>query len=232
VIRPNNGFFAPTALVSIEHPHNMHGGTLYDLAAIDEICDRAHQHGIKVHIDGARIFNASIASGHSVARIAAKADTVMFCLSKGLGAPVGSMLVGTANAMARGRLLRKRLGGAMRQSGVLAAAALIALEDMPVRLHEDHANARWIAERLAHIPGLALDLEKVRTNIVVFDFAATGLAFAELSAQVKAKGLLISTAGGTRARIVTNLNVSPKDCEAAVQMMEEVLTPVCAPKVT
>jgi threonine aldolase len=232
VIRPNNGFFAPTALVSIEHPHNMHGGTLYDLAAIDEICDRAHQRGIKVHIDGARIFNASIASGHSVARIAAKADTVMFCLSKGLGAPVGSMLVGTADAMARGRLLRKRLGGAMRQSGVLAAAGLIALEDMPVRLPEDHANARGIAERLAHIPGLALDLEKVRTNIVVFDFAATGLAFAELSAQVKAKGLLISTAGGTRARIVTNLNVSRKDCEAAVQMMEEVLTPVCAPKVT
>ena len=230
LIKPNNGFFAPTALVSLEHPHNMHGGTLYDLAAIDEICDRAHQRGLKVHIDGARIFNASIASGHSVARIAEKADTVMFCLSKGLGAPAGSMLVGAADAMARGRLLRKRLGGAMRQSGVLAAAGLIAIEEMPARLHEDHANARWIAERLASIPGLALDLANVRTNIVVFDFAGTGLAFAELSAQVKSKGLLISTAGGTRARIVTNLNVSRKDCEAALHVMEEVLSTVCAPK--
>jgi threonine aldolase len=231
VIRPNNGFFAPTALVSLEHPHNMHGGTLYDLAAIDEICDRAHHRNLRVHIDGARIFNASIASGHSVARIAAKADTVMFCLSKGLGAPVGSMLVGAADAMARGRLLRKRLGGAMRQSGVLAAAGLIAIEEMPARLQEDHANARWIAERLAKLPGLALDLDNVRTNTVVFDFSGTGLAFAELSAQVKSKGLLISTAGGTRARIVTNLNVSRKDCEAALQVMEEVLIPVCAPKV-
>src|ERR1022692_4233523 len=108
-IKPGNGFYAPTALVTIEHTHNMHGGTLYELASIDEICDRAHERGLKVHIDGARIFNASVASGHSVARIAQKADTVMFCLSKGLGAPVGSMLAGTANAIAKGRGLRKRL---------------------------------------------------------------------------------------------------------------------------
>jgi threonine aldolase len=231
-IKPANGFYAPTALLTIEHPHNMHGGTLYDLSEIDNICDRAHARGLKVHIDGARIFNASIASGHSVARIAEKADTVMFCLSKGLGAPVGSMLVGTSDAIARGRHFRKRLGGGMRQSGVLAAAGLIAMEGMPARLHEDHANAGWIAERLAKIPGLALDLEKVRTNIVVFDIAGTGLSFAELSALLKSKGLFISTAGGTRARVLTHLNISRKDCEAAVQVMEEVLAPVCGPKVT
>ena len=113
---------------------------------------------------------------------------------------------------------------------MLAAAGLIALEEMPARLHEDHANAKWIAEGLAKIPGLALDPEKVRTNIVVFDIADTGLTFAELSAKLKAKGVLISTAGGTRARAVTHLNVSRKDCETALQVMEEVLA-VCAPKV-
>jgi threonine aldolase len=229
-IKPANGFYAPTALVSIEHPHNMHGGTLYDLSAIDNICDRAHARGLKVHIDGARIFNASIASGHSVARIAEKADTVMFCLSKGLGAPVGSMLVGTSDAIARGRHFRKRLGGGMRQAGVLAAAGLIAIEQMSFRLHEDHLNARWIAERLTKIPGLLLDLEKVLTNVVVFDISATGLSFARLSTQLKSKGLLISTAGGTRARVLTHLNVSRADCEVAVQIMDEVLASACAPK--
>ncbi len=230
-IKPGNGFYAPTALVTLEHTHNMHGGTLYELASIDEICDRAHERGLKVHIDGARIFNASIASGHSVARIAQKADTVMFCLSKGLGAPVGSMLAGTAAAIAKGRQFRKRLGGGMRQAGILAAAGLIALEEMPKRLHEDHANARFIADGFAKIPGLALDPEKVRTNIVVYDIAGTGLSFAELSGLLKRKGVLISTAGGTRARAVTHLNVSRKDCETAVQVMEEVLVGVCAPKV-
>jgi threonine aldolase len=209
----------------------MHGGTLYDVESIDNICDRAHARGLKVHLDGARIFNASVASGHSVARIAERADTVMFCLSKGLGAPVGSILVGSSAAIARGRLLRKRLGGGLRQAGVLAAAGLIAMEDMPARLQEDHANARWIAERIVSIPGIAVDLDKVRTNIVVIDFAGTGLTFPELSAQLKAKGLLISTAGGTRARIVTNLNVTRKDCESAVRVMEEVLASVCSPKV-
>jgi threonine aldolase len=231
-IKPANGFYAPTALVTIEHPHNMHGGTLYDLSSIDNICDRAHQRGLKVHIDGARIFNASIASGNSVARIVEKADTVMFCLSKGLGAPVGSMLAGTADAIARGRHFRKRLGGGMRQAGVLAAAGLIAMEEMPARLHEDHANARWIAERLVNIPGLSLDLNKVHTNVVVFDISGTGLSFAELSALLKSKGLLISTAGGTRARVLTHLNVTRKDCEAAVRVIEEVLAPACAPKAT
>jgi threonine aldolase len=230
-IKPANGFYAPTALVAIEHPHNMHGGTLYGIEEIDNICGRAHERGLKVHLDGARIFNASIASGHSVARIAAKADTVMFCLSKGLGAPVGSILVGTSDAIAQGRHFRKRLGGGMRQAGVLAAAGLIAMEEMPARLHEDHANARWIAEQLAKIPHLTLNLEKVRTNVVVFDIAGTGLAFAELSALLKSKGLVISTAGGTRARMLTHMNISRRDCEMAVQVMEEVLSSACSPKV-
>jgi threonine aldolase len=228
-IKPQNGFYAPTALVTIEHPHNMGGGSLYELSAIDEICDRAHSRGLKVHLDGARIFNASIATGIPVSRIAHNADTMMFCLSKGLGAPAGSMLVGSADAIAKGRLLRKRLGGAMRQSGILAAAGLIALEEMPARLKEDHANARLIAEGMAKLPGIAINPEAVRTNIAVFDYSATGLTFPELRELLRQKGVLISTAGGTRARAVTNLNVSRTDCEKALQMMEEVLA-VCAPK--
>jgi threonine aldolase len=227
-IKPSNGFYAPTALVTIEHPHNMGGGSLYELAAIDEICDKAHARGLKVHIDGARVFNASISTGHSVARIAQNADSIMFCLSKGLGAPAGSMLAGKADFIAKGRLLRKRLGGAMRQSGILAAAGLIALEEMPPRLSDDHANARLIAEGMAKLPGIAIDPEAVRTNIAVFDFAGTGLSFVELRDLLKTKGVLISTAGGTRARAVTNLNVSRADCESALRAMEEVL---CAPKV-
>ena len=227
-IKPSNGFYAPTALVTIEHPHNMGGGSLYELAAIDEICDKAHARGLKVHIDGARVFNASIATGHSVARIAEKADSIMFCLSKGLGAPVGSMLAGKADFIGKARLLRKRLGGAMRQSGILAAAGLIAMEEMPPRLKDDHANARLIAERIAKLPGVAIDPEAVRTNIAVFDFSGTGLSFVELRDLLKAKGVLISTAGGTRARAVTNLNVSRADCETALRAMEEVL---CVPKV-
>src|SRR5579871_1008618 len=152
---------APTALISIEHPHNMGGGTLYPLDHLDLICDRAHERGLKVHIDGARIFNAVVAQGVSPERIVAKADTVMFCLSKGLGAPVGSILVGTADAIARGRLDRKRLGGGMRQAGVLAAAGLIALEEMPKRLSEDHANARLLAEAVAKNARVQIDLARV-----------------------------------------------------------------------
>lgn len=228
-IKPHNGFYAPTALVSIEHPHNMGGGSLYELEAIDEICDKAHARGLKVHLDGARIFNASAATGHPVARIAEKADTVMFCLSKGLGAPAGSMLAGRGADIAKGRHLRKRLGGAMRQAGILAAAGLIALEEMPARLKEDHANARRIAEGMAKLPGIAIDPQAVRTNIAVFDFSGTGLSFTELRDLLKAKGVLISTAGGARARAVTNLNVSRADCETALRAMEEVLA-ACAPK--
>jgi len=229
-IKPHNGFYAPTALVTIEHPHNMGGGSLYELDAIDEICDKAHGRGLKVHLDGARVFNASVATGIPVARIAEKADTVMFCLSKGLGAPAGSMLVGPAADIAKGRHLRKRLGGAMRQSGILAAAGLIALEEMPWRLKDDHANARLIAEGLGKLPGIAIDPRAVRTNIAVFDFSGTGLSFPELRDLLKAKGVLISTAGGRRARAVTNLNVSRADCETALRAMEEVLAAACAPK--
>ncbi|HEY1215749.1 MAG TPA: GntG family PLP-dependent aldolase, partial [Bryobacteraceae bacterium] len=150
VYGPHN---APTTLICLENTHNMAGGTVYPVEAIDEICQNAHSRGLKVHIDGARIFNAAAACQTPVSRIVKNADSVMFCLSKGLGAPVGSMLVGAEEAIGRGRLFRKRLGGGMRQAGVLAAAGLIALTESPQRLEHDHANARFLADRLAAVEG-------------------------------------------------------------------------------
>ena len=215
---------APTTLISLENTHNIAGGTVYQLETIDEICAQAHERGIKVHMDGARIFNASVATNTPVARIARDVDSVMFCLSKGLGAPVGSMLVGTGNAIAQGRLYRKRLGGGMRQAGVLAAAGLIALEESPARLAEDHRNARFLAERLAELPGIRIDPTQVRTNIVIFDISALGITTAELSRELESHGLLANGVGENRMRIVTHQDVSRADCERAAELLTEVIT--------
>ena len=214
---------APTSLVHLENSHNMGGGTVYPLEDLDEICDRAHERDLRVHMDGARIFNAAAASGVSAARIASKADTVMFCLSKGLGAPVGSILAGRAEAIARGRRHRKRLGGGMRQAGVLAAAGLIALEQMPARLCEDHANAKLLAEGVAKLPGVAIDPRSVVTNIVIFDIAGARVAPEELAERAKARGVLLSGVGGTRIRLVTHYDVSREDCERALEALAAIL---------
>jgi len=220
-LRAASSHNAPTSLISIENTHNMGGGSVYDVAEIDDICARSHERGIKVHMDGARIFNAAVACRETPARIALNVDSVMFCLSKGLGAPVGSMVVGAEEAIAHGRLYRKRLGGGMRQAGVLAAAGLIALEQMPARLHEDHSNARLLAERIARLPGVALDPKKVRTNIVIFDIAGTGITPDDFTARLEARGVRTGGVGGTRMRVVTHLDVSREDCERAAAIIEE-----------
>jgi threonine aldolase len=218
---------AGTSLVHLEHPHNMGGGTLYPLEEIDSICEGAHEQGMRVHMDGARLFNAVAASGVAASRIVAKVDTVMFCLSKGLGAPVGSMLAGPAEAIERGRLYRKRLGGGMRQAGVLAAAGLIALEEMPARLCEDHANAKFLAEGLAGLPGVSIDLKidpkKVATNIVIFDIAGSGITPERLTAESEARGVRLSGVGGTRIRLVTHFDVTRRDCERALEVLGALL---------
>lgn len=221
-IRPLGPHWAPTGLIEIENSHNMGGGTVYPLALVREIGERAHALGLKVHMDGARVFNAATALGCSVAEIAAPVDTVMFCLSKGLGAPVGSMLVGTRADMERARLYRKRLGGGMRQAGMLAAAGLIALEEMPARLAADHANAHWLASRLAELPGIVGDPADVQTNIVIFDIAGTGLAPAEFSRQLQARGVLMNGVSATAVRAVTHGDVSRAECEAALAVIEEI----------
>jgi threonine aldolase len=222
-IRPLGPHWAPTGLIEIENTHNMAGGSVYPVETINQICDGAHERGLKVHIDGARIFNAAAALNRPVADITAKADTVMFCLSKGLGAPAGSLLVGTAEAMARGRLLRKRLGGGMRQIGVLAAPGLISLEEMPLRLGEDHANAQFLAGALANMAGICIPHE-VQTNIVVFDIAGTGLTSSEFSTRLKSRGILINGISPTRMRLVTHFDVSRADCERALTALAEVAT--------
>lgn len=223
-LRPHGPHCAPTALIEIENTHNMAGGMVYPQDVVNDVCDRAHEAGLKVHMDGARIFNAATHLAKAVREIAAKVDTVMFCLSKALGAPVGSMLVGSEEAIARGRLYRKRLGGGMRQAGVLAAAGLIALEETPKRLSEDHANARFLAERLAKIAGISIDPSRVQTNIVIFDVSATGLAPSEFSAALKERGVLLNGINGRQMRAVTHYDVSRADCERAVEAAAEVAT--------
>jgi len=222
-IRPSSVHCAPTRVLEIENTHNMAGGAVYPMDVFEEICGNAHDAGLKVHLDGARIFNAACHLNRPVRALAAHADSVMFCLSKGLGAPVGSMLVGTAEAIARGRSYRKRLGGAMRQAGVLAAAGLIALEEMPHRLGEDHVNARYLAGELAKLPGIQLDPARVQTNIVIFDVAGTGITPPDLSARLKARGVLMNGVNSRQMRAVTHLDVTRQDCIRAVEVLAELL---------
>jgi threonine aldolase len=222
-IRPGSAYTASTGLIEIENTHNMAGGTVYPLATIAEICDGAHDRGLPVHMDGARIFNAAASLGLPVRDLTAPVDTVMFCLSKGLGAPVGSILAGPRELMERGRLYRKRLGGGMRQAGILAAAGLVALEQPPAGLSLDHANARFFAEGLARLPGIEVNPAAVATNIVVFGIAGTGLDSARLSAQLAARGVRINGIGAHRMRAVTHYDVDRAACEAALQALGDVL---------
>jgi threonine aldolase len=220
-IRPLGPHAAPTGLIEIENTHNMAGGTVYPLEVIREICNGAHALALKVHMDGARVFNAAEASGASVREIVAPVDTVMFCLSKALGAPVGSMLAGTAADIAQARLYRKRLGGGMRQAGVLAAAGLIALEDAPRKLAADHANARFLAQGMARIPGITVS--PVATNILVFDVGGTGLSGAEFSRSLRQEhGVLINPIRESQMRLVTHYDVSRADCERALEAIAAV----------
>ena len=228
-IRQPSPHWASTGLVEIENTHNMAGGTVYPLEVVREVCENAHDLGIPVHMDGARIFNAACALDRPVNELAAPADTVMFCLSKGLGAPVGSMLVGTNEAIERGRMYRKRLGGAMRQVGVLAAAGLIALEEMRQRLGEDHANARLLAGELAKLPGLRLKLDRVQTNIVIFDVTGTALNAAEFCDRLKLRGVVMNEASNPReVRAVTHYDVTREQCVEAARAVAGVVSEATA----
>jgi threonine aldolase len=221
-IRPLGPHWAPTGLIEIENTSNMAGGTVYPLEVIREIGQGARERRLRVHMDGARVFNAAEYLRVPVKEVVADVDTVSFCLSKALGAPVGSMIAGTEEQMRRGRLYRKRLGGGMRQAGILAAAGLIALEQHPGKLAADHANARFLAEELAKIPGIAVDPGKVQTNIVIFDVSGTGLAAAEFSARLKAKGVLMNAVNETHLRAVTHYDVSREGAELALRSIAEV----------
>ncbi len=216
-------YVTPTSLVALENSHNMAGGSVMPLATMREVCERAHAIGLRVHLDGARVFNAAIALDTTVAEIARPFDSVMFCLSKGLGAPVGSMIAGSKEFIAEGRNWRKLLGGGMRQVGVLAAAGLIALEDSPKFLIEDHANAKRLAEGLAELRGVEVDPERVQTNIVIFDIADTGLTTAQLSAELKSRGVLANGVNAREMRMVTHYDVNREQIERTIQIVREIL---------
>jgi threonine aldolase len=212
-----------TALVALENTHNMAGGTVYPTSVAGKICEAAHDAGLKIHLDGARIFNAAAHLGQTIAEITKGFDSVQFCLSKGLGAPVGSMIVGSEDFIARCRVIRKMLGGGMRQVGVLAAAGLVALEEGPKDLPADHENAQILARGLVKIPGVGIDPAKVQTNIVMFDVSKTALSPAALVDCLGQRGVLGGAIDAARVRLVTHRDVSRADCERAVAILGEVL---------
>ncbi len=225
VIHARGNFRSATGLIEIENTHNMAGGRITPLPVLEEIWQAAKRRGLPTHLDGARIFNAAAALGVDVKTLTQGFDTVMFCLSKGLCAPVGSMLAGSADQMDRARIYRKALGGGMRQAGVLAAAGLVALENMPCRLHEDHANARLLAEILANVDGVEIDPETVETNIVIFRLTGVQTP-AELVARLKARSVLASVVGPAAVRLVTHNDVSRGDCILAGQVLTEAIEDV------
>lgn len=224
-IRPAIGakiyYRAQTGLISLENTHNMAGGTVTPLAVFEEIWQQARKVGLPVHLDGARIFNAATALGVSVAELTHGFDTVMFCLSKGLGAPVGSMLVGSTKAIEQARVHRKALGGGMRQAGVLAAAGLIGLHQMSKRLGDDHANARLLAEAISE-GGAEIDLDAVQTNIVIFRLRGEADA-AAFCAALKPRGVLASAVGPHAVRLVTHYDAGREACEQAGSILTELL---------
>ena len=222
-IRPPVYYLTKTGLISLENTHNVAGGRVLPTAVQDEVCDRAHERGLPVHLDAARIFNAAVALGKPVAEITRKVDSIQFCLSKGLGAPVGSLVVGSKEFIEEARVLRKMLGGGMRQVGVLAAAGLVALEKTPPLLARDHQNAKTLAEGLAGIPGISIDPGQVETNILVFDVSGTGLDATEISAQLKERGVLASAISPQAMRIVTHYDVSEAGIERAVAAMDQIV---------
>lgn len=216
-------WIAPTGLICLENTHNFAGGSVMTAAHCAEICERSHAVGLPVHMDGARIFNAAVALETSVADLTRDCDSVMFTLSKGLGAPVGSVLLGSKDFITEARTWRKRLGGGMRQIGILAAAGLIALEDGPERLHQDHENARRLGEGIAQIEGVSIDPSKVQTNIVIFDVSHTGKTASEICARLKEAGVLAIGISETQIRMVTHCDVSSAEIAQTVSALEATL---------
>jgi threonine aldolase len=220
-IRPANIHVPPTGLVCIENTHNRHGGTCCTPEETAAVAAVAHGAGVPVHLDGARLFNAAVALGRPAADFARPVDSVTFCVSKGLSAPVGSVICGSAEFIERARRWRKLLGGGMRQVGVLAAAGIVALERMVDRLAEDHANARRLGEGLAKLPGLRVDLASVQTNIVIVRVERGPAATAELVAGCAARKVKVHAMGPAAIRCVTHKDVDAEDISRALEAFRE-----------
>lgn len=215
---------ATTRLICLENTHNRCGGTVLSPAYMRSVRDLAQAHGTLIHLDGARVFNAAVALGVDVRELTRHVDSVMFCLSKGLAAPVGSLLAGSSEFIARARRARKIVGGGMRQAGVIAAAGIVALEQMVDRLAEDHANARMLAEGLATLPGIVIDLATVQSDIVIFSLAGQRLTPAAFVNTLAEHGVLVGELGHGRIRAVTHYGVDASDIEAALEVVRRVLS--------
>ena len=220
-LRPPNVHFPPTKLVFVENTHNRGGGSIWPIERITEVTKAAREARLRTHLDGARLWNAAVATGISEAKYARHFDSVSVCFSKGLGAPVGSALAGSAEFIARARRFRKMFGGGMRQAGIIAAGALHALEHHRDRLAEDHANAKKLAESLAEMPGVELDPATVETNIVIF--RVTKSPAAEVIERLKAEGVLVLATGPDSIRAVTSLMITGEDVDQAVAAAKRVL---------
>jgi threonine aldolase len=224
-IRPKDPHTIPTALICLENTHNSGGGSLYPLATIEAIRSVAQRHGIPMHLDGARLFNAVVATGIPAADYARHFETVSVCLSKGLGAPVGSLIATSdLTLLDRLRRFRRMYGGAMRQAGILAAAGLYALEHNIARIKEDHGHATRLAQILHTIPSVSLNPTHVETNIIVFEVKDNGRSPTQLVTELKQEGLLINAIGGRKFRAVTHLDISAEDIEEAGRLFAAVLT--------
>jgi threonine aldolase len=223
-IQPRAGYRTPTSLVVLENSHNLAGGRVTSPERMAELIGVARGHGLPVHLDGARIFNAAAALGISAAELSAGCDTVMFCLSKGLGAPVGSILVGSADTIVEARRVRKMFGGGMRQAGIIAAAGLVALDEVMPLLGEDNRRAHTLAVGLADIPAVVLDPDTVDTNIVFFALSGDSKMDAgTLAARLAEEGLLCHPLGGDSVRMVTHYHISDDDVSRAVEFTARAL---------
>jgi threonine aldolase len=220
---PGHIVFPPTTVVTIENTHNRGGGVVFPQGEAVAICETARELGLATYLDGARLFNAAAATGHSLGELAAPFDVVSVALSKGLGCPVGSLVAGRHDDIARAKRARRMLGGAMRQSGILAAAGLYALDHNLVRLAEDHANARILAERLAGLRGVRIDLATVQTNIVIFRMEEGAPDAATVVARAQAEGVLVSAFGARIVRAVTHLDVSRAQCRRAADVLAKII---------
>jgi threonine aldolase len=223
-LRPPTYYVAQTGLVAFENTHNFAGGTIQPQEEAEAIAGMARERGIPSHLDGARIFNAAVALGRPAADLARPFDSIMFCLSKGLGAPVGSIIAGPAPFIEEALRVRKRLGGGMRQAGILAAAGIIGLTSLVDRLGEDHANARRLADRLAAIPGCTVDAGRVQTNIVIFGVTCRGLTAPQVCELWKEAGVLTTPADDGHVRAVTHYDVGRADLETAADRLAAIFS--------
>ena len=222
-IRGDNIHFPPTGLVCVENTQNKCGGYALSPEQMDSVCLPVKERGIPVHLDGARIFNAAVALGVAVKELTRNVDSVMFCLSKGLSAPVGSIVAGSEEFVRRARRNRKMVGGGMRQAGILAAAGIVALTEMVDRLAEDHRNARTLAEGLKDVEGISLELHGVQTNMAFFTLTAERMTVAEFLAALEGEGVKVGYAGGRLLRGVTHHGIEEKDVYTAVDAFRRVM---------